>query len=469
MSDQDKLPPHNVEAEQAVLGCILAFPDEARGRFEEAASKITTEKVFYDLRHQVVWQHMQGLHADRKGIDTLLLINRLRESGKLDAIGGASYITNLPDLAPASSLIGYYVDLIAEKWIARQVVAYHADNLSTVESSGVVTETHLQRLQEQLEGLVNITARQLKRAPKELVRPSHFEAALFDVWFRRSKEKFGRELPFKFPLRIRPGEMTLLHGDNGCGKSSFLSQVEVVLARQDAHICKASMEVPGETSLYVATRQLLGIGPSLDETPDNILKVGKALHWLESRFVIYDFKGITDWRHLLEAFAHAHDHYQCDTFVVDSVMRIGIEDDDYTQQGIAAARFATFAITRGVHVFLVMHERKTPGGGGGGGKESIRGSKQWTDNAHNVCRLQRNVSKAEKVAEIEERHRHKELSDEAMQAAMDKLSEDWDVKFLLSKQRWPGADQNGSRWLWYDRPSLQVKVKPGDTPYCYLL
>lgn len=468
MSD-DQLPPHSYEAEKAVLGCILCDPKASVETFDLVATQVTDCGVFYGLQHQVIWQAMAGLRAEGKPIDTLLLANRLRETGKLDACGGDAYIGELPDAAPGGlQFVSEYLPVVLDRYTARQVARYHASGSARIAAAGGhITESQLTEMQEDLDRLVRISARQLQRSPKELVAPSHFESAFFDACFNRSGDEYGRQLPFPFPLRIRPSEMTLFHGDNGSGKSSFLSQVAIVLAKQGAKVCIASMEVPGEVTLWIMARQLLGRGPRWEQTQENIKKLGAAMYWMEERFVFYDFKGITDWRHLLEAFRYSAEHHGTDTFLVDSVMRIGIEDDDFAQQGIAAARFANFALTTKSHLFLVMHERKA--GSGGAIKEAIRGSKQWSDNAHNVCRMLRNETKSAKIAEIKEEREHGYIDDEGMNRKIDALKGTWDSKFIMSKQRWPGSQQNASRWLWFDYPSLQFLTHPDDTTTNYML
>jgi energy-coupling factor transporter ATP-binding protein EcfA2 len=104
----------------------------------------------------------------------------------------------------------------------------------------------------------------------------HFEEAFFNLWFRIKTDEYGMELPFPFPFRIRPGEMTLFSGDNGSGKSSFLCQAAITLALQGAKPCIASMEVAGEVTAWIMSRQLLGRG-HLDDTPANLKLLDELL------------------------------------------------------------------------------------------------------------------------------------------------------------------------------------------------
>jgi twinkle protein len=226
----------------------------------------------------------------------------------------------------------------------------------------------------------------------------------------------------------------------------------------------ASMEVPPEITLWIMARQLLGVG-KLECNELNIAKITRALAWLNKRVLLYNFLGITDWRELLNTFRYARANRHGAVFIVDSVMRIGIPDDDYALQGIVAAQFADFSVKQGAHTFLVVHENK----GDGRAKDKVRGSKQWTDNAHNVCGMKRNEAKAEKLEELKAENAAGELSNEDFEKKKIGMRKLWDAKFILSKQRWPGSQQNASRWLYFDHEALQFHEQPGDWSFDFTL
>lgn len=462
----NRLPPHSVEAEASVLGCVLCDAEKASDTIDAIAERVVDEAVFYDLRHRTIWCTMRNLRASGAAVDMLTLTQRLKDSKNFEQVGGRNYLLTLPDLTPSALNLPTYLDVVVEKWIARTAVGINSSWAGRVWESGHISEGQIAELQRDVDGLAATAARNFVRAPRDLVRPSHFEDDYYACWFKRKQDEYGWPLPFAFPLRIRPSEMTVLAGDNGSGKSSFLGQVSIVLAKAGARPCIASMEVPGDVTLWIMARQLLG-KQHLDEDQEGIAQAAAALAWMNSRFWLRDFKGIDNWRDLLDVFRYAQEHYGSDVFIVDSVMRIGIEDDDYATQGLAAARFANFALTTKSHVFLVMHTRKA-GGHGGSDKESVRGTKQWSDNAHNVTLLRRNEDKAQKLAEAEEGLKFGAIDQAEYDAKVAKLRKQGDSKFLLTKQRWPGSQQNGSKWLWFHYPSLQFHEHDGQAPFNYL-
>src|SRR4051812_29821319 len=73
----DRLPPHSLEAEKAVLGCVMMAPNECMG---ECLTKLKNgSEVFYDLRNQVVFNEMADMFDKREPIDLVTLRQRLKD------------------------------------------------------------------------------------------------------------------------------------------------------------------------------------------------------------------------------------------------------------------------------------------------------------------------------------------------------------------------------------------------------
>src|SRR5580698_8314829 len=82
----DRLPPHSIEAEQGVLGCVLLSPNDCMG---ECIEKLKHgPDVFYDLRHQTLFQTLTQMYDERSGIDLITIQQRLKDRQQLDGVGG---------------------------------------------------------------------------------------------------------------------------------------------------------------------------------------------------------------------------------------------------------------------------------------------------------------------------------------------------------------------------------------------
>ena len=103
----DRLPPHSAEAEQGVLGCVLLSPNECMG---ECIEKFKSgSEVFYDLRHQTIFNTLAVMYDTREAIDLITLQQRLKNSQLLDEVGGIAYLASLPDMVPSSANLSYYL------------------------------------------------------------------------------------------------------------------------------------------------------------------------------------------------------------------------------------------------------------------------------------------------------------------------------------------------------------------------
>ncbi len=106
---KDKVPPHNLDAEQATLGALLLDWDS----MSDIVTKLRPDR-FYNLQNQLIFEGLISLFKQNVRGDTLTVINELTKLNKLDQAGGAAYIAGLTELVPSSANIDYYVDIILD-------------------------------------------------------------------------------------------------------------------------------------------------------------------------------------------------------------------------------------------------------------------------------------------------------------------------------------------------------------------
>ena len=116
----DRLPPHSIEAEQGVLGCVLLSPNDCMG---ECIEKFKGEAdPFYDLRHQTIFKTLVEMHDKQEAVDVITLQQRLKDNQLLDAVGGIAYLAGLPDMVPSAANLSYYLDIVREKYLLRRMI-----------------------------------------------------------------------------------------------------------------------------------------------------------------------------------------------------------------------------------------------------------------------------------------------------------------------------------------------------------
>lgn len=113
----NKVPPHSLEAEQAVLGAVLLDWTA----MSELVSRIRPEH-FYSIQNQTIFQALLILFNKNVKGDTLSLINELTVEQNLEKAGGTAYIASLTDTVPSSANIDYYSDIVLDRSVRRELI-----------------------------------------------------------------------------------------------------------------------------------------------------------------------------------------------------------------------------------------------------------------------------------------------------------------------------------------------------------
>lgn len=119
MSDlyADRLPPQNIEAEQAVLGAIFLEPSSLT-----LASEILIPEDFYRAAHQKIFNVMLKLNDLGKAVDLITVTEELAASKILEDTGGVSYLSELAGSVPTAANIEYYARIVEEKSLLRRLI-----------------------------------------------------------------------------------------------------------------------------------------------------------------------------------------------------------------------------------------------------------------------------------------------------------------------------------------------------------
>lgn len=113
----EKLPPQSIEAEQSLLGCLMLD----KNAIVKVADFLQSQD-FYRGTHQAIYQACQELFEKGEPIDLLSCANRLKEKGKLEEIGGNSYLTELVNSVPTASHVLNYAKIVQRKSILRNLI-----------------------------------------------------------------------------------------------------------------------------------------------------------------------------------------------------------------------------------------------------------------------------------------------------------------------------------------------------------
>jgi len=109
--------PQNSEVEASLLGSLIIDSDA----FIKIGDMVKADD-FFSTQHRVIFSAMRSLHDKRSPIDILTLSEKLKSSGHLDQIGGASYLTELTNFVPTAAHLEKYAEIVAEKAIRRRLI-----------------------------------------------------------------------------------------------------------------------------------------------------------------------------------------------------------------------------------------------------------------------------------------------------------------------------------------------------------
>ncbi|MBD0382232.1 replicative DNA helicase [Paenibacillus sedimenti] len=113
----DRVPPQNIEAEQAVLGAILL-----QGEALITAMERVTSDDFYRGAHQRIFEAIVELAEEQEPVDLITLTARLQDKQQLEEIGGVTYLSQLANAVPTAANIDYYAAIVEEKSMLRRLI-----------------------------------------------------------------------------------------------------------------------------------------------------------------------------------------------------------------------------------------------------------------------------------------------------------------------------------------------------------
>ncbi|WP_243292723.1 replicative DNA helicase [Bacillus sp. FJAT-47783] len=113
----DRIPPQNIEAEQAVLGAIFIEPQALT-----LASEVLIPDDFYRAAHQRIFNTMLKLADKGEPVDLVTVTKDLADAKILEEIGGVSYLSDLANSVPTAANIEYYAKIVEEKSILRRLI-----------------------------------------------------------------------------------------------------------------------------------------------------------------------------------------------------------------------------------------------------------------------------------------------------------------------------------------------------------
>lgn len=283
--------------------------------------------------------------------------------------------------------------------------------------------------------------------PSELKPADYFTDQVLDKFYPSEGSYRGMRTPWKKvneALKFDRAELIIWTGFSGSGKSLILNQIAAqgMLDNEKFVIC--SMEMPGKVTLWRMNRQLTG-----QEKPSRE-RIQQTMKWMSDKLWIVDIIGTGKVDRILEVFKYAVKRYDIRNFIIDSLTKCGIAEDDYNGQKEFIDKLTDFAHHYQVIIHLVVHQRKPMTEDGRPGKFGVRGAAAITDEASTVISLWRRNEEEETT-----KRKKKVVEVDPPNAVLS-----------IVKNRETGIE--GKFGLYFDSESLQYREEKDETRIDYL-
>lgn len=296
----EKLPPHNLDAEQAVL-CAILLNNDALFTISTSLSA----QDFYKPAHSKIYTACLAIQDRGDAIDLLTLRDELERRKQLDEVGDIPYLMRLSDAFPTAANVEFHQNIVLEKSLARRLLNIGIEIATTCYEDATPPHETLamarQRLIEMRDGRESVTAVPLKTAIQkaferfEAYREQQ-DAPSDDVWS-------GFADIDRITMGFHPGNLIVVAARPGCGKTAFACDL-LRKATQRKIVDGKVQSVPVSAVLY-----------SLEMTEEEL---SDRLLCAEAKVSAYDVKNnqLADdhWTRLTYA---AESLSRCHSFIVD--------------------------------------------------------------------------------------------------------------------------------------------------------
>ncbi|MFM1944553.1 MAG: replicative helicase [Verrucomicrobiota bacterium] len=220
----DRLPPHSIEAEQGVLGCVFLSPMDGLGicieRFKAGPN------VFYDLRHRTLYEVVIQMYDAREQIDLLTVQQRLKDKGLLEGAGGLAYLASLPDAVPSAANLSYYADIVREKYLLRRMISTCTEAVARIYEQQDEVDSLLDEVERDVLQLSEERVESNVKSIKDLVKSA---ITTIEEFHQRQGVLTGVSTGFadldKMTTGLHGGEMIVVAARPSVGKTSLAMNI----------------------------------------------------------------------------------------------------------------------------------------------------------------------------------------------------------------------------------------------------
>jgi replicative DNA helicase len=217
----DRMPPHNVDAEEAFLGSLLIDPDA----YYRVINSVGAAD-FYIQRNAWVFEAITALHDDREAVDFVTVCDVLERRGQLEEIGGAAYVTRLLNSVPTSINVEHYGAIVQRAAVRRRLIYAATEVAGLAYQEAEPIEEVVDRAEQIIFGVTHASS--LGEATTLAQAMSDFYDYM-DMLQKRGVAFVGLPTGFEYLDRLLGGmqasDLIIVAGRPGMGKTSLILNI----------------------------------------------------------------------------------------------------------------------------------------------------------------------------------------------------------------------------------------------------
>lgn len=348
----------NLEIEQIVLGCF--FID----RYTiNKIKKIKTDFFYYDY-HKIIFDCLVKLLNENKPIDIAIVAEELTSTGKLEYIGGITYISSLVTVVPTTSNLDYYIDILQELYNRRVLI----NHLKEVGEFIIDKSKSLNEISTMFEELKKIATN------SESIKSSYIDIESIQYCDDKINtiptglKKLDCLLSDHSSGGLQYGTLTVWTGEPSSGKSTLLNQIMAEAILNNNKVFIYSGELPNNKLKEWFVRTVSNI-EHLETYKNNLGIISKTItkdgwnlvsKWAKNKIFIYGDDSDVSENNLISTIEYLYLSKGVRLFILDNLMTINYNanDNKYSNQEKIASSLKKLARKYDLVIILVAHPKK---------------------------------------------------------------------------------------------------------------
>ena len=235
--------PVSVEAEQALLGCIIIKPES----FDTVGGMISAED-FYLEEHKHIFNALVKMYAQSKMIDTVTLVNTLVELGTRDESGGIQYITLLAESVPTTANVKDYAAIVKDKSILRRLIEVCDGISGEAYDEASPVRTIIDNAEQQIFNISHNSDTKEFRHIRDVLQNVYKDIeTLTETKGAVTGSKTGFSGLDRMLVQMGKGDLVIVGARPGMGKTSFALNIATNVAKSSKKaVAIFSLEMSGE-------------------------------------------------------------------------------------------------------------------------------------------------------------------------------------------------------------------------------